>query len=162
MADYFTNISLVLELKDEEIDYAVRLAELITEYKDGEIPVPSPEYLEGMELFQDDADNWNCDVSKVPEGLWIHSENGSIDEIIAFVQHLLARFNYTTCVTMEWSNDCSKPRADAFGGGAAVVTATEAIYINTTQWVQRQVDYFTKHGKLPAQEVFPPTPASEG
>lgn len=40
-----------------------------------------------------------------------------------FIQHLLQRFDPASHATLESSNDCSKPRMDAFGGGAAIITA---------------------------------------
>ena len=45
---------------------------------------------------------------------------------------------------LEWSNDCSKPRVDAFGGGAAFITARKIKSINTGEWLHRQISRLPK------------------
>jgi len=42
-------------------------------------------------------------------------------------------------VTFEWSHDCSKPRVDAYGGGAAVITAQEIKTMSTAAWLNQQI-----------------------
>ena len=71
-------------------------------------------------------------------GLWLHSEYGGIDAVCAFVQHLLQKFDPKGHLAFEWSNDCSQPRLDAFGGGAAFITATEIKTMNTSDWLRQQ------------------------
>jgi hypothetical protein len=46
-------------------------------------------------------------------------------------------------VTFEWSHDCSKPRADAYGGGAALITAKNIKTMNTSDWLQEQIGLLT-------------------
>ena len=69
-------------------------------------------------------------------GLWIHSQDGGVDAICAFLQHLLQKFDPAGAVTFEWSNDCSKPRIDAYGGRAAIVTAEEIQTMSTSAWLR--------------------------
>jgi len=40
-------------------------------------------------------------------------------------------------VEFEWSNDCSKPRVDAYGGGAVIITARKIKSMSTTEWLRR-------------------------
>jgi hypothetical protein len=42
-------------------------------------------------------------------------------------------------VTFEWSHDCSKPRVDAYGGGAAFITAKEIKTMSTSAWLNEQI-----------------------
>jgi len=86
-------------------------------------------------------------------GLWLHSSSGGIDAVCAFLQHLLQRFDPAGHVALEWSNDCSKPRVDAYGGGAALITAGRISHLNTGAWLQRQI------ARLPATK---PAPAIAG
>jgi len=65
-------------------------------------------------------------------------ETDGIDAVCAFIQHLLQRFQLTYRVSFEWSHDCSKPRTDAFGGGAAVISAKEIKTLTTSGWLQEQ------------------------
>jgi len=139
MADYFTNFSLIVPLPTQQaVDYALNLAEQASRIQQGdEIPDEFPESLRNV------TDDWHFDTdSNDPSnarGLWLHSSNGGIDAVCAFIQHLLQRFAPGEHVTLEWSNDCSKPRVDAFGGGAALITAGKIKTINTGEWLHREV-----------------------
>jgi hypothetical protein len=66
-----------------------------------------------------------------------HSSSGGVDGVCAYVQHLIQKFNLQP-VSFEWSHDCSKPRTDAYGGGAAYITAQKIKTFNTTAWLRRQ------------------------
>ena len=139
MADYFINFSLIVPLPDEAaVQYALNLAEqAFHAHMDEEIPEDFPaSLLDGIEDWQFETD------SNDPSngcGLWLHSSNGGIDAVCAFIQYLLQRFAPGDHVTLEWSNDCSKPRVDAFGGGAALITARKIKTINTGEWLHREV-----------------------
>lgn len=144
MADYFTNFSLIVPLPTEEaVEYATRLAEHASGIQLGnEMAADFPESLRDVTddwLFETDAN----DASE-GRGLWLHSSNGGIDAVCAFIQHLLQRFTPDHHVTLEWSNDCSKPRVDAFGGGAALITARKIKSINTGEWLHREVTRLRK------------------
>ena len=139
MADYFTNFSLIMPLPSEAAEkYALDLAEQAFHIHMGEeMPGDFPESLrEVVEDWQFDTDP--SDPSS-GSGLWLHSSSGGVDAVCAFIQHLLQRFDPAGHATLEWSNDCSKPRVDAFGGGAALITARRLKHINTGQWLHRQV-----------------------
>ena len=84
-------------------------------------------------------EDWTFELEDIPEGIWLHSDSGGIDAACAFVQHLLQKFNSPACITFEWSHDCSKLCLDAFGGGAAIVTASEIKTMNTSAWLYANV-----------------------
>ena len=140
MADYYTNLSLQVRLPDEAAQtYALELHEQASRLHQGEdepgslpdeLPVELREFTE-VWSFQTEADR----VEDQP-GLWIHSQDGGVDAICAFLQHLLQKFDPEGAVTFEWSNDCSKPRTDAYGGGAAIVTAEEIQTMSTSAWLR--------------------------
>jgi hypothetical protein len=137
MADYFTNFSLVIALPDGAAqEYALELAgraeriRLEDEQSDG-----FPASLKGVVedwCFETDADSHSG-----KPGLWLRSSSGGIDAVCEFIRHLLGKFDPQGRVTFEWSNDCSKPRLDAYGGGAAIVTAHEIKTMNTGEWLDR-------------------------
>ena len=140
MADYFTNFSLVLELPDESAQaYALDLARRSASMQDGEeIPADFPASLvEVLDiwLFETEAQG---SLEQDKYGIWIHSGNGGIDAACAFIQHLLRKFQPAGSVSFEWSNDCSKPRTDAYGGGAAIITARKIKTMTTGEWLQKQ------------------------
>lgn len=138
MADYFTNFSLIVPLPDEAaVQYALDLAEQAFHIHMGdEMPDNFPASL------RDVIEDWQFDTdSNEPSngrGLWLHSSDGGIDAVCAFIQHLLQKFDPAGRVSFEWSHDCSKPRVDAFGGGAAIITAEEIKSTCTNQWLQEQ------------------------
>jgi hypothetical protein len=113
MADYFTNFSLMFSLPGAEAQtYALELAEKASRIREGD---------EQSEDFPkelaDVVEDWSFDTNPDTEGnktaLWLHSSNGGIDAVCAFIQHLLGRFDPQGRVMIEWSHDCSKPRTDA-------------------------------------------------
>jgi hypothetical protein len=141
MADYFTNFSLVLELPDQAAqDYALKVAQEAADMRFGDdsqklppdFPASLVDVMEGWD-FETEAEN-----SPGQYGLWLHSSNGGIDAVCSFIQHLLRKFNPAGRVEFEWSHDCSKPRTDAYGGGAAIITARKIISTTTGEWLQKQ------------------------
>ena len=139
MADYFTNFSLIVPLPSEAAEkYALDLAEQAHHIRMGEeMPKDFPPSL------RDFVEDWQFDTEAAsPQngpGLWLHSNDGGIDAVCAFIQRLLQRYNPDGSISLEWSDDCSKPRTDAFGGGAALITAKRIRSINTGQWLQSQI-----------------------
>ena len=135
MADYFTNFSLVIRLPDEAAqNYALNLALEASRINQGD----EPEADFPAELHSNTEDwcfDTDADVVEKQPGLWLHSSNGGIDAVCAFIQHLLQKFSLPDVVTFEWSNDCSKPRTDAYGGGAAIITAKKVKTMSTCEWL---------------------------
>jgi hypothetical protein len=128
MADYFTNFSLVFKLKDTKgHQYAVDLAKRVTAHRMNDEPVPDKLPKDLCDVLED----WCFETEMDKDGIWLHSQYGGIDAACAFIQHLLQKFDPKGCVTFEWSHDCNKPRVDAFGGGAAIITSTEIKTMNT-------------------------------
>ena len=145
MADYYTNFSLVLDLPDEAAQkYALNLAQEAADMRFGEDPPKPPSNFPAS--LVDVLETWSFDTEAEtsPEekryGLWLHSSDGGIDAACAFIQHLLGKFQPVGSVSFEWSCDCSKPRVDAYGGGAAVITARKIKTMNTREWL-------AKHGR---------------
>jgi hypothetical protein len=140
MADYFTNFSLILRLPNEAAQtYATDLADQVSYMQTGDESLPD----DFPASLREVVDDWVFEtVANEPSdgwGLWLHSSSGGIDAVCAFIQHLLQRFDPAGHATLEWSNDCSKPRVDAFGGGAAIITARNIKTINTGEWLHRRV-----------------------
>ena len=143
MADYFTNFSLILELPDEAAQqYALNLAQEAGDMRFGEdtqeLPPDFPASLvDVLEVW-----NFETEAESSPDqgkyGIWLHSSNGGIDAVCAFIQHLLRKYKLADTVSFEWSNDCSKPRTDAYGGGAAIIRARKIKSMTTGEWLAKQ------------------------
>jgi hypothetical protein len=133
MADYFTNFSLILTLKDDaQKQYALKLAEQANSHRYHDEPLPDS----FPAVLKAELEDWNFETEATEDGLWLNSESGGIDAVCAFIQHLLQKFDPTGSVAFEWSHDCSKPRTDAFGGGAAYITAKEIKTMSTSEWLR--------------------------
>ena len=135
-ADYYTNLSLQLRLPSKAAQtYALKLAEQGSRLREEEkVPEKFPAELRAH------AEDWcfevEADLVEDKPGLWLHSSNAGIDAVCAFLQHLLLKFDPKGVVTFEWAHDCSKPRTDAYGGGAAIITAKQIKTMSTCQWLR--------------------------
>lgn len=139
MADYFTKLSITVPLPDEAAQrYALDLTNKVSRFqRDDEEEVPDdfpPSLKNEIEVwnFETVADNRNGQ-----RNLWLNTENGGVDAACAFIQHLLQKHDPSGRLSFEWSNDCSKPRVDAYGGGAAIITAKEIKHMSTTEWLRQ-------------------------
>ena len=137
MAYYFTHFSLVIRLPDEAAQtYALELHRQGVQLWQGD-DVPADYPAELREHHEDWCFEVEAEVVEDQPGLWLHSNNGGIDAVCAFIQHLIQKFNLPETVAFEWSHDCSKPRVDAYGGGAAIITAQAIQTMSTSQWLQK-------------------------
>lgn len=137
MADYYTKFSLLVLLPTEAAEkYALELAQNARNQGDEPSDNFPAELCAVVEDWQFETESAHASQG---HGLWLHSENGGIDAACEFIQHLLQQFEPAGHVTLEWSNDCSKPRIDAYGGGAAFITATEIKTLHTGRWLHQQV-----------------------
>jgi len=138
MANYYTNCSFILPLPTKEAQvYALNLhSQAKAIYKGEEKSKKFPNSL--VEV----AEDWGFDIEpQYPAencDLWLHSKNGGVDAVCLFIQHLLRKFNPTGYIGFEWSHDCSNPRTDAYGGGAAVVTAKSIKTTSTGEWLHKR------------------------
>ena len=137
MADYYTNFSLVFRMPDAAAQtYALNLAQQARSIQEGDEPLP--DFPAVLAEFTEDWDfETEADTAENQPALWLHSSNGGIDSACSFLQHLLRKFDRNGRVSFEWSHDCSKPRVDAYGGGAAVITAKKIKTMSTCQWLQK-------------------------
>jgi hypothetical protein len=147
MANYYTNFSVVVSLPDAAaVQYAVALSSKVKERQ--ELLVESELTEPAMVEFSDDAiEDWNFETEAQSGdgfGVWLHSENGGGSAACEFIQHLLQKFDSAGHVCLEWSNDCDKPRLDAFGGGAAFITSNNIEYMSTGAWLDEKLMVYEK------------------
>ena len=111
MADYFTHFSCLLDVGSP--DKAALALTLFKELRAADQDADDPE-VAGFDLVRQDA----------PEGsgLWIHDDDhGVVEAVIRFVLRLAAELDLTGLWGFEYALTCSRPRLDAFGGGAHVI-----------------------------------------
>ena len=111
MADYFTHFSCIIDVGTA--DKAARALALFQDLRAAEQDADEPEFA-GLTLSRQDA----------PEGstLWIHDdEHGDVEAVISFVLRLADALDLTGLWGFQYALTCSRPRIDAFGGGAHVI-----------------------------------------
>jgi hypothetical protein len=140
MPSYYTNFSFQVRLPDVAAQtYALQLAATASRLNLGDGSVAElPEALRDPDLIADWCFEVEADTVDNQPGLWLHSSEGGVDAACAYVHHLLGKYDPAGRVTFQWSHDCTRPCLDAYGGGAALVTATEIKTMSTHQWLQAQ------------------------
>lgn len=125
MADYFTHFSCVLEVGTSE--NALKAIELYQNEKEDD---------DGFRVS-----NGFC-LSLSREGgseLWIHDEAGGDPEcVIAFVLRCAEELDLSGLWGFEHANTCSRPRLEAFGGGANIIDlgARKSVgWTSTNEWL---------------------------
>ena len=111
MADYFTHFSCLLDVITP--DKAARALALFQSLREADQDAEDPE-VAGFDLVRQDA----------PEGsaIWIHDDDqGNVEAVIRFVLRLAAELDLTGLWGFQYALTCSRPRLDAFGGGAHVI-----------------------------------------
>jgi hypothetical protein len=148
VADYYTKISMTIELDSAEervwLDERIQQISLEKWLDD-----------EGMELADlseaERAEDYTyllaCDFTYQDGGktLWIHGDEAPELDLIALVLgEYLEKFHPDRYIEMEYGFDASKPRLDAYGGGAAFITAKETKWMHTSGWLEQQAAEFEK------------------
>jgi len=110
MADSYTQFSCILDVGSAEIAERAKVvrgefaADLCRE--EGSYP--------GFEMAVDHETG--------PGALWIYSDDqGEPEHVIQFVPRCAEALDLAGVWGFSWSHSCSKPRVDAFGGGAHVI-----------------------------------------
>ena len=128
MADYFTHFSCLIDVGSP--DKAARALALFHDLRAADQDADDPE-VAGFDLVRQDA----------PEGssLWIHDDgNGDVEAVICFVLRLAEELDLTGPWGFQYSLTCSRPRLDAFGGGAHAIDlgARKSIgWSSTQEWL---------------------------
>ena len=128
MADYFIHFSCLLDVGSP--DKAARALALFQSLRAADQDADEQE-VAGFDLVRQDA----------PEGsaLWIHDDNcGDVEAFIRFVLHLAEELNLTGLWGFQYALTCSRPRLEAFGGGAHVIdlAARKSIgWTSTQEWL---------------------------
>jgi hypothetical protein len=128
MADYFTHFSCLIDVGTP--DKAARALALFEELRAADQDADDPE-VAGFDLVRQDA----------PEGstLWIHDDdNGDVEAVIRFVLRLADELDLTGLWGFQYALTCSRPRLDAFGGGAHVIdlgARTSVGWMSSQEWL---------------------------
>ena len=129
MADFFTHFSSVLDVGTP--DNAARSLDLYQAFME--------------EAAREDIPSDGFLLSIQPEHggstLWVRDEvTGDPQQVILFALRRAEKLGLTGRWGFQWANTCSRPRVNAFGGGAHVLdlaTRKTIAWIDTNGWLAR-------------------------
>lgn len=143
MADYCTHLSFELELPSAGV--ARQALASLESWRDALFPEvdatasanaaePLPEQLKQFE-----GECLGVEISVEANRLWVRDDGGGphVDLLAAMLQEALRRYHPDGVIEFEWSSDCSKPRLDAFGGGAIAVWADDMKWSTTSRMLEQ-------------------------
>ena len=142
MADYYTQFSFIIPLEPDEVAWVQRVlsdADRAEEIDEEEAKVlmthgPAQDFFKHIfgEKEGSHGNEWNIQSRPDDLHVWLHADEGAdVDAAALFAQAYLRAFHMQQQIEFEWSTGCSKPRTDAFGGGACLVTS-KRVYAETT------------------------------
>lgn len=127
MADYYTRFSCLIDLKTAE--NAARAVDIYENETSDEA---------GDELYCDGFEFEYTDQAS-PGLMWIHGDAfGDPERVIKFVLRCATEFDLQGLWGFQYANTASRPRLDAFGGGAHVIDLTTrktVAWIETSEWL---------------------------
>ena len=129
MADYFTQFSCVLDVGTP--DKAVAALDLFRRLREEDEASDDPEF-SGFALSLQDGPGSSV--------LWFHDDDGlgDVEGVIRFVLRLAEDLDLSGLWGLDYAHTCSRPRLEAFGGGAHVIDlgARKSIgWISTHEWL---------------------------
>jgi hypothetical protein len=133
MADYYTQMSFHIESFPEELDRFLEMFNKLEEER-----LESDEGSLGIS-----ATKTKTLTKQADDCIWIHDEDGyvDIDALVDLIQEWMHTSEYNlNPVGFEWASTCSKPRLDAFGGGAVMVAKNCAKWLHTGQWLGSTIE----------------------
>ena len=128
MADYFTRFSCLIDVVTP--DKAARALALYQQLR-----------AEDQDADEQQVSGFNLSRQDAPDGsiLWIHDDDhGDVEAVIGFVLRLAEDLDLTGLWGFTYALTCSRPRLDAFGGGAHVIDlgARKSIgWTSTQEWL---------------------------
>lgn len=146
MADCVTHFSCVLDVGTPE--HAARAIEIFEER-------PSRRADGNFDIFT----SFSVSVPDGPQSsvLWIHEEDsGDVESVVAFVLRLAEEFDLTGLWGFGHANTCSRPRLDAFGGGAHILdlAARKCVgWIGTQEWLTVALHGETDPAQLALRQI---------
>ena len=144
MANYVTKLSFAIDSWPEAA--LEHLEQQLSDYQhriDAEEDDEDGDPLECLSL------NWRREGATL--AIW-YDESPNVELLAAFIRTTMETFQLPGVVGFSWVGDCSKPRADAFDGGAVVLTKDGQRWLNLFQWLDQQLAAVTGGATLAALE----------
>jgi hypothetical protein len=162
--DYLEFSQVVANLSEQEADGLRQDLAMIDVYGDqefgagtgnidGKLGVPDwsgYRFLRDYPELDADADEVGFGFSLEEDGdagrhLWLYSdEYADLAKLGHLIQRFLRRFRPHDCWALSYACTCSKPRIDAFGGGAVFITSRRITFDNSWDLIDRKRQTFER------------------
>lgn len=146
MANSYTHFSFVFKIRNpREAEYLETILQAADDVANGEDDAD----LELVrEVFGEDFEDYGgvgfqCNITGAnkKQEVWIHDDGGegNVEFAANFVQAYMAKFKVKKPIAIEFAVTCDAPRPGEFGGGAVILTATDAHWFNTAEWIREKL-----------------------
>ena len=125
MADYYTQVSFEIESFPAELDRFMEMYDKLNAKHHNDDLTLGVSATKAKTMQSNDC-------------IWIHDDDGCVDieALVDLIQIWMQTSEYShDPVGFEWANTCNKPRLDAFGGGAVMITKGGTRWLHTGQWL---------------------------
>jgi hypothetical protein len=149
MANYYTKLSFGPRKSDFPLEEIAQIIDAAT----NDDPDATPTWLleKHPDFFERHNDHFGVAYTMTertptaPFDMIIYGEESANPGFMADVIHaVLEHHGSKDCVGFEYALDCSKPRIDAYGGGACFITANGIEYMSTNLWLEEKAQAFEK------------------
>lgn len=136
MADYYTEFSI-------ELDY----------------PRPALIWIrDELIRISDDTDEYICTATlqNTTEGkttLWLAGTNPDLNAVVDILCKAQRKLKLEEPCCIQWADYCSKPRVDAFGGGAVFIHKGKASWWSTLGFVEEKLGKLRRKQKKMEQQL---------
>jgi len=141
MANYYTRFSFEIsqltsketEWFDEKLQAANLSDEEFLRYTDGQRDLDEKEW---WPFFAVESSKY---------GIWFHDDEdgaGDVEVLANFLAAFVAEFRPDQFIGFEWANTCSRPRVDAFSGGAVFITRHGVEFQTTGEFIHSREKRF--------------------
>ncbi len=98
-----------------------------------------PEDMDPEDMEIPISSNWVIEDNSI----WFsHDESIDIDAAASVIQRFFKDARLNGCCGFTWSETCSKPRLDSFGGGACFITAMDIEWNSPHTWLEKKIHSF--------------------
>lgn len=143
MADYFTNISFAFEATDEQAAALLAVQDMKwEEFAEIELPPALTPFMTKEQLQticedDDEVDLGDVDFERQDDKVWVYGSNPTLERVASLIQLVMQP---EKPIAFQWSDDCTKHKLDAFGGGCCVIFKDRIEFENTSTRMKALMD----------------------
>jgi hypothetical protein len=138
MANYYTHVSFTICLLAEQMDWAIaKLCDADDDDRTPGVDCVKEAAPANYDLVMTADGMKSAGLLRTPGRLWV-TDQESVDVCLLAerLQAIMRHFDIEGRGGFEYSEDCSKPRLGAYGGGACVITKDSIEPFHSSRWLR--------------------------